>query len=413
MKEFFGSAFRALWSRNFRLFFFGQGVSLIGTWMQRIALQWLVYRMTGSPLLLGTVAFSSHIPIFLFSPAAGVFLDRFSRQKILVTTQALAMLQASLLAFLVLTGRIEVWHIIVLGLFSGFISAFDIPGRQSFYVEMLDRREDLQNAIALNSSMFHISRFIGPAAAGFIIAGFGEGISFLINALSFIAVLASLLAMKFPKNNLVENSRRAWEEFKDGFRYTFSDLTIRNVLFLVALVSFAGAPYVVLLPIFAKDILGGGPLTLGFLTSAASIGALIGASYVASRKKFKGTELRLISFAVLFGVSLILFSFSKLLWLSLALMVLVGLGMVINNISANSFLQVLSTDDKRGRVMSLYIFSHQGMMPFGEFLLGALASLIGAPLALVLGGGVTVLSALFFGPKIISSAAGKRLVRDL
>lgn len=366
-------------------------------------MSWLIYRLTGSAFLLGVAGFSSHIPIFLISPFAGVLIDRFSRRRILFLSQTLAMLQAFVLAFLVLSGSVQVWHVIALGIVLGISSAFDIPGRQSFYSQLVSKKEDIQNAIALNSTLFHLARFIGPTLAGFVIAFFGEGICFLLNGVSFVAMLVALIMMKIEKINNSISGKKISEEFKEGFSYVFKSAPIKKILLIVALVSLFGAPYVVLLPIFAKDILGGGPVTLGLLTSFASIGALFSAFYIASIKTNEGTDKRLVIFGLIFSFSLIAFAFSKILGLSLFLISFVGAGMMANNVSANSLIQNLISEDKRGRVMSLYTFSHQGVMPFGELLFGILAGGIGAGPALAMGGVLSALSVFIFGRKISSN----------
>ena len=404
MKERFKITFRALESRNFRLFFYGQGISLIGTWMQRVAMSWLVYRLTDSAFLLGVVGFASHVPIFLISPVAGVLIDRFSRRRILILSQTLAMLQAFLLAFLVFSGGVQVWHIIALSLILGLSSAFDIPGRQSFYSQMVEKREDLQNAIALNSTLFHVARFVGPSLAGLVIAIFGEGVCFLLNALSYIAMIISLFMMRFQKpQKALDAGKNIFEEFKDGFDYVFNSSPIKKILLMIAFVSLLGSPYMTLLPIFAKDILGGGPVTLGLLTSFTSIGALFAAVFIASRKKIKGTENRMIGSGLIFACGLVFFSFSKILGLSLALISFVGAGMMGHNVSANSLIQNLTPEDKRGRVMSLYAFSHQGVMPFGELMAGFAAGILGGGATLAISGGLIALFLLIFGPALVSS----------
>ena len=404
MKERFKTTFRALESRNFRLFFYGQGISLIGTWMQRVAMSWLVYRLTDSAFLLGVVGFASHVPIFLISPLAGVLIDRFSRRRILILSQTLAMLQAFLLAFLVFSGGVQVWHIIALSLILGLSSAFDIPGRQSFYSQMVEKKEDLQNAIALNSTLFHVARFVGPSLAGLVIAVFGEGVCFLLNALSYIAMIASLFMMRLKKpQRPLDDGKNIFEEFKDGFNYVFNSSPIKKILLMIAFVSLLGSPYMTLLPIFAKDILGGGPVTLGLLTSFTSIGALFAAVFIASRKKIKGTENRMIGSGLIFACGLVFFSFSKILGLSLALISFVGAGMMGHNVSANSLIQSLTPDDKRGRVMSLYAFSHQGVMPFGELMAGFAAGILGGGATLAISGGLIALFLLILGPSLVYS----------
>ena len=262
---------RALRYRNYRLFFGGQSISLIGTWMQQIAINWLVFRLTHSALLLGVVGFTSRIPTFVFAPFAGVFVDRWNRHHLLVATQILSMLQAFVLAFLVLSGSVQVWHIIVLSLVLGLINAFDVPVRQALVVNLIERREDLGNAIALNSSMVNGSRLVGPSIAGFLIATVGEGICFLLNGVSFIAVIISLLAMDLPRQPKKSPGSHPWHELKEGFSYAFGFPPIRSILLLLALVSLMGMPYTVLMPIFAENILKGGPQTFGFLLGATGV----------------------------------------------------------------------------------------------------------------------------------------------
>jgi len=403
MREYFNLTFRALRSRNFRLFLFGQGISVIGTWMQRVALYWLVYKLTGSAFLLGMVGFAGHIPLLVLAPIAGVLIDRYSKIRIVIVTQALAMAQALLLAYLVLSGQIQVWHIIALSLALGAVNAFDVPGRQSFYINLIDKKEDLPNAIALNSVVFHLSRFLGPSAAGIIIATLGEGICFLINGLSYIAVIVSLFRIRVLKEIKPEKATRMIQELKDGFRYVASSTPLKNILLLVAAVSLFGWSYSILLPVFAKDILGGGAVTFGFLNSATAIGAIIGAFYAASRKDFSGLERRAVFFTVVFGMSVILFGASSFLWPSLIFIALTGLGAMLHNTSANSFVQSIVMEDRRGRVMSLYAFAHQGLMPLGSLFLGWSASTYGAPAAMITAGVFCILAALFLGPRIIAS----------
>ena len=403
MKDRIETTFRALRSRNFRLFLFGQGISNVGTWMQRVALYWLVYKLTSSAFLLGLVGFASYIPLLIVSPFAGVLIDRYSKMRIVMTAQALAMLQALLLAFLVLSGRIEIWHIITLSLVLGVINAFDIPGRQSFYVNLIDKKEDLPNAVALNSVVFHLSRFLGPSAAGIIIAISSEGICFLINGLSYIAVLGSLFAIKISDTPVQEKMKPFMDELKEGFKYIYSKPPLRNILMLVAAISLFGWSYTILLPIFAKDVLEGDSVTFGFLISATAVGAILGALYAASRKDTHGLERRAVFFAVVFGLAVILFSLSKMLVASLLLIGVAGLGAMLHNTSANSFFQSTVDEDKRGRIMSYYAFAHQGLMPIGSLVLGWAAGSFGAPFAMVLGGIFCLFAAAFLGPRIFSS----------
>ncbi len=369
--------FRALKSRNYRLFFVGQGISLIGTWMQQIALSWLVYRLTDSVFLLGAVTFSSQIPSFVLGPFAGVLADKFDRHKVLLVTQTLSMVQASTLAALVLTNTIEIWHVLALSAFLGVINGFDIATRQAFVVEMVERREDLSNAIALNSSLFNMARLVGPTIAGLLIAAVGEGTCILINAVSYIAVIGSLLLMRLRPFERVRQERKVWQSLKDGFEYAFGFPPIRALIMIVALLSLFGMPFTVLLPVFARDILHGGANTLGYLMGASGFGALGGALFLAQRKSVVGLGKVIICTMSLFGLALIAFSFSKMLLLSLVLMLFSGFGMIVTMASCNTLLQTLVDDDKRGRVMSLYSTAFMGMAPIGSMLAGSVAEHVG------------------------------------
>ena len=387
---------RALESRNYRLFFAGQGISLIGTWIQRIAQSWLVYRLTDSVLLLGVVGFSTQIPTFLMAPFAGVIVDRRNRYRILVAAQILAAIQAAVLAALVLTDRVHVWHIIVLGVFLGLVNAFDMPARQSLVVQMIERREDLSNAIALNSTMVNGARLIGPTIAGLVISAVGEGLCFLLNAVSFLAVIFALLAMRLNVESAGKPKGSMLPDLKEGFRYCFGFPPIRSILLLLALVSIMGMPYAVLMPVFAKDILHGGAHTLGFLMGAVGTGALVGAVYLASRKTVLGLGRLIALSAIVFGGGLVLFSFSRQMWLSMALLFFAGMGMMMQMAASNTVLQTIVDDDKRGRVMSFYAMSFFGMVPLGSFLAGGLGSRIGTPATVALGGASCILGGLLF-----------------
>lgn len=387
---------RALRYRNYRLFFLGQSVSLIGTWMQNIAMAWLVYRLTKSPFLLGVVGFSSQIPAFILTPFAGVLADRYNRHRILVITQSLAMLQAFVLSFFVLTNTPAVWLIVLLSMVLGMVNAFDMPARQSFVVDMVEKKEDLGNAIALNSSMVNGARLLGPSIAGIIIAAAGEGICFLLNGISYIAVIISLLAMKIKPIKLRENKNHILYEIKEGMAYAYRFVPIRDLILLLSLVSLVGMSYVVLMPIFAKDILAGGPQTMGFLMAASGIGALIGGFYLASRKSVLGLGRMVPSAIGLFGLGLIAFSFSRLLWLSIFLIMLVGFGMMVAMAATNTLLQTIVEDDKRGRVMSLFMMAFVGMAPFGSLLAGGMANLIGAPPTILISGVFCVIGSFIF-----------------
>ena len=392
--------FRALRYRNFRLFFIGQTISLTGTWMQAIAMSWLVYRMTNSPLLLGIVGFSSQIPSFIFAPFAGIMADRFDRRRLLLITQTLSMIQAFILAVLTLTGTIAVWHIIVLGAFLGCINALDIPARQSFIVEMVEKKENLGNAIALNSLMFNAARLIGPSIAGILIALVGEGECFLINGLSFLAVIASLLAMKLTAHKIKKDHPRIMKELKEGFAYTFGFPPIKFIILLLAVISLMGTSYAVLMPVFAKDILKGGPGTLGLLMTGGGIGALAATLYLASRKSIVGLSSLIPVSSGIFSAGIILFSFSRSTVLSMLLLAIAGFGFMTNMASSNTILQTIVDDDKRGRVMSFYSMAFMGMTPIGSLLAGVLASKIGAANTLVLGGISCLLASAFFAVKV-------------
>jgi MFS family permease len=392
--------FRALKARNYRLFFSGQTISLIGTWMQMVAVAWLVYRLTNSPFLLGIVGFVGQIPTFIFSPFAGVFADRLNRKNMLLITQSLAMLQALVLSLLIFSGHIQVWHIIVLSALLGVINSFDLPVRQAFTVEMIEDREDLSNAIALNSSMVNAARLIGPSIAGILIASVGEGMCFLLNALSYIAVIASLLAMKISKAQVKSVNRNIFLELKEGFRYAFNFYPIKIILILLALISLMGVPYQVLMPVFARDIFHGGPRILGFLVAMSGFGALAGALYLAARRTVLGLGRIIALTAGLFGVCIIAFSFSRILWVSMAILFFGGFGMMVQMASSNIILQTIVDEDKRGRVMSFYTMSFMGTAPFGSLLAGSLASKIGAPNTLLFGGICCIIGACLFSVKL-------------
>jgi MFS family permease len=387
---------RALHHRNYRLFFGGQSISLIGTWMQQIAMSWLVYRLTNSVFLLGLVGFSSQIPVFLFASIAGVYADRWNRYRILVVTQTLAMIQALILAFLALIGAIQVWHIIVLSIFLGVINAFDMPTRQSFIVELIEKAEDLGNAIALNSFMFNGARLVGPAVAGILIGLLGEGVCFLINGISFLGIIFALIAIKVPERKKAVRAPRIWQDLKEGYSYAFGFAPIRYILLQLGLMSFMGMSYTVLMPIFAKDILHGGPHTLGFLMAASGIGALAGSIYLASRHTILGLG-RFIAYAsAIFGIGIIAFSLSTMLIISLAMMFITGFGMIVQMASSNTILQSIVEEDKRGRVMSIYATAFIGMAPLGNLFAGSLASWIGAPNTLIFSGIACIIGSLIF-----------------
>lgn len=390
----------ALRSKNFQLFFAGQGISLIGTWMTQLATIWLVYDLTNSPLMLGVVGFSSQIPSFFLAPFGGVFVDRFSRYHTLIGTQVLAMIQSLTLAALALTGVIQVWHIIALSLFQGFINALDAPARQAFVPELVEHREDLANAIAINSTMVNGARLIGPAIGGLLIAGVGTAYCFLIDGLSYIAVIAALLAMKVkPWKNIVTDGNPL-QKVKDGFVYAFSFPPIRAVLLLSALVSLMGLQNTILVPVIAEQVLKGGAESLGFLMAASGVGALTGGIYLTTRQTILGIG-KLIALApAILGIGLIAFSLSRFLPLSLFTMLFVGLGTILQIAASNTFLQTIVEDDKRGRLMSLYTMSFLGMIPVGNLLGGFLASHIGAPNTLIIDGIVCILGSIIFSRQL-------------
>ncbi len=396
----FKNIFRALRYRNYRIFFLGQSASLIGTWMQQVALSWLVYRLTNSPFLLGMTGFMSQIPTFFFTPFAGVLADRHNRRNMLIATQGLSMLQASILAFLVLTHQIQVWHIMVLSVFLGIIFSFDIPIRQAFTVEMIENREDLGNAIALNSSMLNAARLIGPSIAGLLIACVGEGVCFLLNAVSFIPVILSLAAMRIAPSQVSTPSRHILVELKEGLGYALSFAPIKWILILLSMISLMGVPYQVLMPIFARDVFHGGPNTLGFLMGMSGMGALIGAVFLAARKSVIGLPRIIAWTAVIFGATIVIFSFSRVFWFSMPVILLSGFGVMVHMAACNTILQTVVDEDKRGRVMSFYTMAFMGTMPFGSLLAGVLASRIGAPHTLLIGGASCVVLAFIFMSKL-------------
>ena len=392
--------FRALSSRNYRLFFGGQGISLIGTWMQQIAMSWLVYRMTNSPFLLGLIGFSSQICSLFFSPFAGVISDRRNRHRILVATQSLAMIQAFILAALTLTGTVTVPHLIILALFLGFVNAFDMPTRQAFVVEMVEKREDLANAIALNSFLFNSARLVGPSVAGILISILGEGMCFLLNAFSFLAVIVALLAMKMAYHKKGTQETQILQGFKEGFTYALGFPPIRSILLFLGWISLVGTANTTLMPVFAKKILHGGPQTYGFLMAAIGAGAIIGAIFLASRRSVLGLGRIIVIASGIFGIGLISFSLSHFLWLSFSVLLLVGFGMMVHMASSNTILQTMVDDDKRGRVMSLYVMAFMGMAPLGSLAGGSLAGAIGAPYTLAVGGVSCLLGSFIFTKKL-------------
>jgi MFS family permease len=393
-------AVRALRARNYRLFFSGQIISLIGTWMTRIATSWLVYRLTDSAVLLGIVGFASQIPSFLLGPIAGVWVDRWDRHRTLVWTQSLSMIQSFSLAALALTGTAKIWEIILLALFQGVINAFDMPARQSFVIQMVDRREDLGNAIALNGSMVNSASLVGPAIAGVVIAAVGEGYCFLIDGISYMAVIISLLSMRITIPQARRPQREVMHELQEGWHYVRESLPIRSILLNLGLVSMFGFQVSVLMPIFAAEVLHGGPNTLGFLMSAVGVGALAGTASLTMRRSIVGLLQRIVIATVLCGVALIAFGLSHLLWLSILILPFVGFGMMQQMAPSNTILQTIVDDEKRGRVMSFYSMAFLGMMPFGSLLAGYLAARIGAPRTMMVNGAVCLIGSLWFARRL-------------
>ncbi|MCU0455312.1 MAG: MFS transporter [Bacteroidales bacterium] len=392
--------FRSLRYRNYRLFFGGQSISLIGTWMQRIAMPWLVYHITGSALLLGVVSFAGQIPTFLLAPFAGVITDRFNRYKVLLVTQIISLVQAVILAVLTLTGTIEIWHIVVLSILLGAVNAFDVPSRHSFVIEMVERKEDLGNAIALNSMMFNSARLIGPSVAGIILASAGEGICFLINAVSYIFVIASLLFMKVKTREITRKDIHMFRELKEGLDYAFGFAPIKHLLLLLAVVNLLGASYQVLMPVFAKEVLQGGSQTYGFLMGAAGFGALLGAVYLASRESVMKLGRLIPASVFLFGSGLVAIAFMRIFPVALLLMIFIGLGLMLHTATSNTILQTITEDDKRGRVMSFYTMAIMGTAPFGSLLAGFLAKTVGTSQTIVIGGLSCLAGAFFFFRKL-------------
>ena len=374
----------------------GQSISLIGTWMQRIALGWLVYRLTNSAFLLGIVGFVGQLPTFLVTPFAGVFADRLNRHKMVIITQVVAMLQALMLAALVLNGHILIWQVLVLSAVLGLVNSVDMPTRQSFMIEMIDNREDLGNAIAMNSSMVNVARLLGPSLAGLLIAEVGEGICFLLNGLSYIPVIIALFLMRLPQFQAKIQKLNPWQDLVAGFRYAYSFPPVRAILMLLGLASLMGMPYTVLMPVFAKSILKGGPNTLGFLMAAAGMGALVGALLLATRRSVVGLGRWIAMSTIFLGTGLITFAFSRTMPLSLFFMFLTGFGMISMMASGNTVLQTIVEDDKRGRVMSFYTVAMMGMTPFGSLLFGFIAGHAGASITLIIGGVSCIIGALIF-----------------
>lgn len=392
-------AARALRHRNYRLYFFGMLISFTGTWMQSVAQGWLIYRLTGSAWLLGLAGFASQVPVFLLAPLGGVMADRHSRHRIIIITQIVAMLQAFALAVMTMDGVITVNAVFALAVLLGIVNAFDLPARQSFMAELVDR-EDLMNAIALNSSMIQGSRVVGPALAGLLVGWLGEGPCFLINGISYFAVLAGLFAIRVSRERTDVSDETALSHLREGFDYVRHTRPVRALLLLVAFVSIFGLPYIVLMPIFASEVLSGGPRALGVLLGAGGTGALAGALTLAARRRVQGLG-RVVTFSVaVLGSSLILFALSRNLIVSTVLLVPVGFSLLLQMAASNTLVQTMVADRMRGRLMSFYAMSLMGMAPFGSLLAGAVASRFGAPVTVAAGGALCLGASLLFWSKL-------------
>ena len=397
-------------NRNYRLFIAGQLTSLVGTWMQTVAQSWLVYRLTGSATLLGVVGFAAQFPVLILAPVGGAVADTYPRRRSMLAIQTSAMLLAFPLAALTLLNRIQVWHVVVLAVLLGIVTAFDVPVRQSFIAEMVDR-EDLINAIALNSSMTNGARVIGPAIAGILVSAVGEGWCFLINGLSYLAVIIGLIFITAGKQAPHKNPVSHVQTILEGFRFVLNTQPVRTLLLLLGVVSFMGMPYSVLMPIFADNILNGGARGLGILMGFSGLGALLGAITLASRQGVRGLGTWVMFAAGGFGVSLILFSISRLFWLSALLLLPVGFGIMVQLASSNTLIQSMVPDRLRGRVMAVYSMMFMGMPPFGALFAGVLANHLGAPITVSIGGAVCIAGALVFRSQLPQlRAEGRQLI---
>jgi len=401
---------RAFSYRNYRLFFVGQILSLIGSWISMTATSWLVYRLTGSALMLGVVGFAGQLPGFALGPFAGAYLDRWNRHRVLVTTQAISMVQSFALAVLTLTGHITVEAIIILNAIQGFVNAFDMPARQTFLVAMITDKEDLANAIAMNSSMFNAARLVGPSIAGIIIAASGEGMCFLIDGVSYLAVLVALLSMKNLHQPRTSRDLSVRAQFMEGWRYVFGFRPIRSLIMLLSFICLVGVPFSVLMPVFATDVLRGGPNTLGLLMTAVGSGALAGALWLASRRSVVGLGRVIMISTVIFSSGLVLFSFSRVLWMSLVALAITGWGMMVTMASSNTVIQTIVDEEKRGRVMSFYTMAFLGTAPFGSLFAGSLSARFGAPHTVLLSGLLCFGAAIWFSQEL---PAIRRVVRPI
>ncbi len=401
---------RALRHRNYRLFFIGQGISLIGTWMQTVAAAWLVYRLSHSALMLGIVAFMGQIPVLILSPVAGVLGDRLSRLRIIIIMQFLAMVQAFILAGITFAGVIKVWHIAILSLFLGMANAFEMPNRQAFVIEMVGDKSDLGNAIALNSALFNGSRLIGPAIAGIVVALAGEWVCFTVNGISYLAALTAFLLMRVPARKAVRRGAKILSDMREGLSYVLNFSPIRDLLMIVALLSLVAMSFPVLLPVFASRILHGTSNTYGFLVASSGIGALAGTMFLAMRRSVLGLG-RVINVAlIIFGAGLVMFSFSRSIALSMVILMAVGFGMISTIASCNTIVQTIVEEEKRGRVMSFYVTAFVGLAPFGSLIVGGLSSVIGAPETVLIGGVICIIGGVLFALRLPSI---RRIIRPV
>lgn len=392
----FQHTIRAFRYPNYRLFFMGQGLSLIGTWMQQVAQGWLLYKLTDSPLMLGAAAFATQFMQFVIAPFAGVLSDRFDRRRIIIAANVLAMTQAFILAALFMSGMIRPWHILMMAALLGTANGFEMPTRHSFIPDIVEKQEDLVNAISLNSAMFNGARLIGPPIAGFVVAVAGEGVCFLSNAISYAAVIIALMMMKVRPKPPIRKPNRPLTELADGFDYVARHKPLRYLLLLMTATSLFGGSCLVFLPVFAKDILGGGPKTLGSLMAAMGAGALVGAVVLAGRRNVRGLGRLIVTALCFFGGSLVCVALSGILWLSVVLLACAGYGMMVYGASTNTLLQTITDDDKRGRVMSFYIMAFSGLGPIGSLLMGWAARFTGVRLVVIVGGLMTVISGMVF-----------------
>jgi MFS family permease len=387
---------RSLSHRNFRLFFLGQGISLTGTWMQQIAMSWVVFRLTGSSFQLGVVLFCGQLPALLLSPIAGVLVDRWSRRRLLLITQSLAMIQAFALAALDITDTIAVWQILLLSVFLGIVNTFDITGRQAFLIEMVTDRKDLSNAIALNSSLMNISRLLGPSLAGLLLAETSSSVCFLVNGISYFAVLIALLAMRLAPHVIKDQLLGLCAGLLEGLLYAFKFLPIRVILIVCCSASMVGSSYNVILPEYAVQILHGNARTLGLLSTAAGLGALGGALFLAARGSVLGLGRWIWIGLVMMGIGFIAFALATQFWMAFVALTIIGFGLMVQIAASNTLLQTIVEEDKRGRVMSFFTMAFLGMAPFGSLFTGYVAGTLGISFAFIINGCVCLISALAF-----------------